>query len=65
MATPALDMIEGVVRLHQANYYRQPDRDNSFLSRLQDYQRQGTQVLLLVDMAWCERPKNAPYHITE
>ncbi|WP_437614026.1 1-(5-phosphoribosyl)-5-[(5-phosphoribosylamino)methylideneamino]imidazole-4-carboxamide isomerase [Erwinia sp. V71] len=57
MIIPALDLIEGkVVRLHQGDYGQQRDYGNDPLPRLQDYQRQGAQVLHLVDLTGAKDP---------
>ena len=51
MIIPALDLIEGkVVRLHQGDYGSDP------LPRLQDYERQGAQLLHLVDLTGAKDP---------
>lgn len=57
MIIPALDLIEGsVVRLHQGDYGQQRDYGKDPLSRLQDYQQQGAQVLHLVDLTGAKDP---------
>lgn len=57
MIIPALDLIDGnVVRLHQGDYGQQRDYGNDPLLRLQDYQRQGAQVLHLVDLTGAKDP---------
>lgn len=57
MIIPALDLIDGnVVRLHQGDYGQQRDYGNDPLSRLQDYQQQGGQVLHLVDLTGAKDP---------
>lgn len=58
MIIPALDLIKGqVVRLHQGDYTQQRDYGNEPLQRLQDYQRQGAQVLHLVDLTGAKDPQ--------
>lgn len=57
MIIPALDLIDGtVVRLHQGDYRQQRDYGSDPLPRLQDYQRQGAQVLHLVDLTGAKDP---------
>lgn len=57
MIIPALDLINGsVVRLHQGDYQQQRDYGSDPLSRLQDYQRQGAEVLHLVDLTGAKDP---------
>ncbi|TPG64825.1 1-(5-phosphoribosyl)-5-[(5-phosphoribosylamino)methylideneamino]imidazole-4-carboxamide isomerase [Ewingella americana] len=57
MIIPALDLIEGsVVRLHQGDYAQQRDYGSDPLPRLQDYQRQGAEVLHLVDLTGAKDP---------
>jgi phosphoribosylformimino-5-aminoimidazole carboxamide ribotide isomerase len=57
MIIPALDLIDGsVVRLHQGDYGQQRDYGKDPLPRLQDYQRQGAQVLHLVDLTGAKDP---------
>lgn len=57
MIIPALDLIDGsVVRLHQGDYGQQRDYGNDPLPRLQDYQRQGAEVLHLVDLTGAKDP---------
>lgn len=57
MIIPALDLIEGkVVRLHQGDYGQQRDYGGDPLPRLQDYQRQGAQLLHLVDLSGAKDP---------
>ncbi|MDR7342951.1 phosphoribosylformimino-5-aminoimidazole carboxamide ribotide isomerase [Pantoea alhagi] len=57
MIIPALDLIEGkVVRLHQGDYGQQRDYGNDPLPRLQAYQRQGAQLLHLVDLTGAKDP---------
>lgn len=57
MIIPALDLIDGtVVRLHQGDYGQQRDYGSDPLPRLQDYQRQGAQVLHLVDLTGAKDP---------
>jgi phosphoribosylformimino-5-aminoimidazole carboxamide ribotide isomerase len=52
-----LDLIEGsVVRLHQGDYAQQRDYGSDPLPRLQDYQRQGAEVLHLVDLTGAKDP---------
>lgn len=51
MIIPALDLIDGqVVRLHQGDYAKQRDYGADPLSRLQAYEREGAQLLHLVDL---------------
>lgn len=58
MIIPALDLIDGkVVRLHQGDYGQQRDYGSDPLPRLQDYQRQGAEVLHLVDLTGAKDPK--------
>lgn len=57
MIIPALDLINGsVVRLHQGDYGQQRDYGSDPLPRLQDYQRQGAEVLHLVDLTGAKDP---------
>lgn len=57
MIIPALDLIDGkVVRLHQGDYRQQRDYGKDPLLRLQDYQRQGAQLLHLVDLTGAKTP---------
>ncbi|MFE8104231.1 1-(5-phosphoribosyl)-5-[(5-phosphoribosylamino)methylideneamino]imidazole-4-carboxamide isomerase [Brenneria goodwinii] len=57
MIIPALDLIGGqVVRLHQGDYGQQRQYGSNPLPRLQDYQRQGAQVLHLVDLTGAKDP---------
>ncbi|ARJ43142.1 1-(5-phosphoribosyl)-5-[(5-phosphoribosylamino)methylideneamino]imidazole-4-carboxamide isomerase [Pantoea alhagi] len=57
MIIPALDLIDGkVVRLHQGDYGQQRDYGSDPLPRLQDYQRQGAQLLHLVDLTGAKDP---------
>ncbi|WP_288445222.1 1-(5-phosphoribosyl)-5-[(5-phosphoribosylamino)methylideneamino]imidazole-4-carboxamide isomerase [uncultured Pantoea sp.] len=57
MIIPALDLIDGkVVRLHQGDYGQQRDYGNDPLPRLQDYERQGAEVLHLVDLTGAKDP---------
>ena len=57
MIIPALDLIDGsVVRLHQGDYGQQRDYGRDPLPRLQDYQRQGAEVLHLVDLTGAKDP---------
>jgi phosphoribosylformimino-5-aminoimidazole carboxamide ribotide isomerase len=57
MIIPALDFIDGsVVRLHQGDYGQQRDYGSDPLPRLQDYQRQGAEVLHLVDLTGAKDP---------
>ncbi|BDH45256.1 1-(5-phosphoribosyl)-5-[(5-phosphoribosylamino) methylideneamino] imidazole-4-carboxamide isomerase [Salmonella enterica subsp. enterica serovar Choleraesuis] len=57
MIIPALDLIDGaVVRLHQGDYATQRDYGRDPLPRLQDYQRQGAQILHLVDLTGAKDP---------
>ncbi|KOC91414.1 1-(5-phosphoribosyl)-5-[(5-phosphoribosylamino)methylideneamino]imidazole-4-carboxamide isomerase [Winslowiella iniecta] len=57
MIIPALDLIDGkVVRLHQGDYGQQRDYGSDPLPRLQDYQRQGAEVLHLVDLTGAKDP---------
>ncbi|MEN4769164.1 1-(5-phosphoribosyl)-5-[(5-phosphoribosylamino)methylideneamino]imidazole-4-carboxamide isomerase [Duffyella gerundensis] len=57
MIIPALDLIEGkVVRLHQGDYGQQRDYGSDPLPRLQDYERQGAQLLHLVDLTGAKDP---------
>ncbi|MDU4092544.1 MAG: 1-(5-phosphoribosyl)-5-[(5-phosphoribosylamino)methylideneamino]imidazole-4-carboxamide isomerase [Pantoea sp.] len=57
MIIPALDLIEGkVVRLHQGDYGQQRDYGSDPLLRLQEYQRQGAQLLHLVDLTGAKDP---------
>ncbi|MGL4860165.1 MAG: 1-(5-phosphoribosyl)-5-[(5-phosphoribosylamino)methylideneamino]imidazole-4-carboxamide isomerase [Enterobacteriaceae bacterium] len=58
MIIPAIDLIEGrVVRLHQGDYAQQRHYDDDPLTSLQEYQRQGAQVLHLVDLSGAKEPK--------
>ncbi|WP_159567472.1 1-(5-phosphoribosyl)-5-[(5-phosphoribosylamino)methylideneamino]imidazole-4-carboxamide isomerase [Budvicia diplopodorum] len=58
MIIPALDLINGtVVRLHQGDYGQQREYGSDPLPRLLDYQRQGAQVLHLVDLTGAKDPK--------
>ncbi|WP_336698251.1 1-(5-phosphoribosyl)-5-[(5-phosphoribosylamino)methylideneamino]imidazole-4-carboxamide isomerase [Pantoea dispersa] len=57
MIIPALDLIDGkVVRLHQGDYGQQRDYGSDPLPRLQDYERQGAEVLHLVDLTGAKDP---------
>lgn len=57
MIIPALDLIDGsVVRLHQGDYGQQRDYGSDPLPRLKDYQRQGAEVLHLVDLTGAKDP---------
>lgn len=57
MIIPALDLIDGqVVRLHQGDYGQQRQYGHDPLPRLQDYQRQGAEVLHLVDLTGAKDP---------
>lgn len=57
MIIPALDLIDGqVVRLHQGDYGQQRQYGSDPLPRLQDYQRQGAEVLHLVDLTGAKDP---------
>ncbi|UCB30558.1 1-(5-phosphoribosyl)-5-[(5- phosphoribosylamino)methylideneamino]imidazole-4- carboxamide isomerase [Duffyella gerundensis] len=57
MIIPALDLIEGkVVRLHQGDYGQQRDYGSDPLPRLQDYERQGAQLMHLVDLTGAKDP---------
>ena len=57
MIIPALDLIDGsVVRLHQGDYGQQRDYGSDPLPRLQDYQRQGAELLHLVDLTGAKDP---------
>lgn len=57
MIIPALDLIDGkVVRLHQGDYRQQRDYGKDPLPRLQDYKRQGAQLLHLVDLTGAKTP---------
>lgn len=57
MIIPALDLIEGtVVRLHQGDYGQQREYGNDPLPRLQEYLRQGAEVLHLVDLTGARDP---------
>ena len=57
MIIPALDLIDGkVVRLHQGDYGQQRDYGSDPLPRLQEYQRQGAQLLHLVDLTGAKDP---------
>ncbi|MDF7667664.1 1-(5-phosphoribosyl)-5-[(5-phosphoribosylamino)methylideneamino]imidazole-4-carboxamide isomerase [Orbaceae bacterium ESL0727] len=57
MIIPALDLIDGmVVRLHQGDYDKQRDYGNAPLLRLQDYEKQGAQLLHLVDLTGAKDP---------
>lgn len=57
MIIPALDLIEGsVVRLHQGDYGQKRDYGSDPLSRLQDYQQQGADLLHLVDLTGAKDP---------
>src|SRR5476649_1513499 len=63
MIIPALDLIEGsVVRLHQGDYAQQRDYGSDPLPRLQDYQRQGAEVLHLVDLTGAKTQPRARSH---
>ena len=55
---PALDLIDGsVVRLHQGDYDQKRDYGSDPLLRLQEYQRQGAELLHLVDLTGAKDPK--------
>ncbi len=57
MIIPALDLIEGaVVRLHQGDYGLQRDYGRDPLSRLQEYQQGGAELLHLVDLTGAKDP---------
>lgn len=57
MIIPALDLINGeVVRLHQGDYGRQRQYGGDPLGRLQEYVRQGAQLLHLVDLTGAKDP---------
>lgn len=57
MIIPALDLIDGqVVRLHQGDYAKQRDYGADPLSRLQAYEREGAQLLHLVDLTGAKDP---------
>lgn len=57
MIIPALDLINGkIVRLYQGDYGQQRDYSNDPLLCLQNYQRQGAQVLHLVDLDGAKDP---------
>lgn len=57
MIIPAVDLINGkVVRLHQGDYRQQRDYGSDPLPRLQDYERQGAEVLHLVDLTGAKDP---------
>ncbi len=58
MIIPALDLIDGkVVRLHQGDYGQQRDYGSDPLPRLQDYERQGAELLHLVDLTGAKDPE--------
>ncbi|WP_413725010.1 1-(5-phosphoribosyl)-5-[(5-phosphoribosylamino)methylideneamino]imidazole-4-carboxamide isomerase [Sodalis sp. RH16] len=57
MIIPALDLIDGqVVRLHQGDYGQSRRYGNDPLPRLQNYVRQGAQLLHLVDLTGAKDP---------
>lgn len=57
MIIPALDLIDGnVVRLHQGDYGQRRDYGNSPLSRLQQYEQDGAELLHLVDLTGAKDP---------
>ena len=57
MIIPALDLIDGeVVRLHQGDYGQRRQYGDNPLPRLQDYVRQGAQLLHLVDLTGARDP---------
>ncbi|QHM71575.1 1-(5-phosphoribosyl)-5-[(5-phosphoribosylamino)methylideneamino]imidazole-4-carboxamide isomerase [Mixta intestinalis] len=57
MIIPALDLIDGeVVRLHQGDYGQRRGYGSDPLPRLQDYQRQGAEMLHLVDLTGAKDP---------
>lgn len=57
MIIPSLDLINGkVVRLYQGDYHQQRDYGNDPMLRLKDYQRQGAQLLHLVDLTGAKTP---------
>lgn len=58
MIIPALDLIDGaVVRLHQGDYQTQRSYGADPLPRLEDYLRQGAEVLHLVDLSGARDPQ--------
>ncbi|OZI13893.1 1-(5-phosphoribosyl)-5-[(5-phosphoribosylamino)methylideneamino]imidazole-4-carboxamide isomerase [Sodalis-like symbiont of Philaenus spumarius] len=58
MIIPALDLIDGaVVRLHQGDYQTQRHYGADALPRLQEYLRQGAEVLHLVDLTGARDPQ--------
>lgn len=66
MIIPALDLIDGqVVRLHQGDYAKQRDYGADPLSRLQAYEREGAELLHLVDLNRCQRSGQTPDRIAE
>ncbi|MDE9459525.1 1-(5-phosphoribosyl)-5-[(5-phosphoribosylamino)methylideneamino]imidazole-4-carboxamide isomerase [Xenorhabdus bovienii] len=57
MIIAALDLIDGnVVRLHQGDYDQQRTYGNSPLSYLQQYEKEGTKLLHLVDLTGAKDP---------
>ncbi|WP_413738045.1 1-(5-phosphoribosyl)-5-[(5-phosphoribosylamino)methylideneamino]imidazole-4-carboxamide isomerase [Sodalis sp. RH21] len=57
MIIPALDLIDGVVvRLHQGDYDQSRQYGSDPLPRLQEYVRQGAQLLHLVDLTGAKDP---------
>ncbi|PHM74654.1 1-(5-phosphoribosyl)-5-[(5-phosphoribosylamino)methylideneamino]imidazole-4-carboxamide isomerase [Xenorhabdus kozodoii] len=57
MIIPALDLIDGnVVRLHQGDYDQRQDYGNSPLSRLQQYEQEGANLLHVVDLTGAKDP---------
>ncbi|MBD2803091.1 1-(5-phosphoribosyl)-5-[(5-phosphoribosylamino)methylideneamino]imidazole-4-carboxamide isomerase [Xenorhabdus sp. M] len=59
MIIPALDLIDGnVVRLHQGDYGQRRDYGNTPLSRLQQYEQEGANLLHLVDLTGAKDPAN-------
>lgn len=58
MIIPALDLIDGnVVRLHQGNYAKKMAYNNDPLLCLQQYEKEGAQLLHLVDLTGAKDPK--------
>lgn len=58
MIIPAIDLIDGqVVRLYQGDYDQQTTFEYSPLEQLQSYERQGAQLLHLVDLTGAKDPQ--------
>ena len=66
MIIPALDLIDGqVVRLHRGDYAKQRDYGADPLSRLQAYEREGAELLHLVDLTGAKDPAKRQIRIAE